>query len=171
MKTRRFSNGLLAAAVLAAGAMAQTTTTSSTATVQATSAPVGLGSSETAQVNVVNEASASSSGTAASCTGSISFVNSSGTAIGTATSFTVSSGQIASVALPFNKVGASGTRAEIRSVVSLTVTTGSGAAPCALATSLETYDTATGVTHLYLANGGFGGGMPGGFGGGPGGGH
>ena len=170
MHFRRLCNGLLAAAVLAAGAIAQTTTTSSTATVQSTSAPIGLGSSETAQVNLVNQASASSSGTAASCAGSISFVNSSGTAIGTATSFTVGSGQISSVALPFNKVGASGVRTEIRSVVSLTIATGTGAAPCNLVTSLETYDTATGVTHLYLANGGFGG-MQGGFGGGPGGGR
>ena len=40
--------------------------------------PIGLASSETAQINVVNTAAASSSGTAASCTGSVSFVNASG---------------------------------------------------------------------------------------------
>ena len=163
MLFRRMRDGLLAAAVLTAGAMAQTTT-SSTVTRQFSYPPVGLAATETAQINVVNQAAASSTGTAASCTGSISFVNASGTAIGTATSFTVSTGQIASVALPFNKAGASGTRTEIRGVVSLTMTTGTGAAPCALATSLETYDTSTGATHIFLANemGGMGFGGPGG---------
>src|SRR5579859_6071398 len=114
MHLRRFSHVLFATAALAAAAMAQTTTTSSTSTRQSTSAPIGLGSTETAQVNVVNTATASSSGTAASCTGSISFLNASGATIGTATPFTVTSGQIFSATLPFTKAGASGTRTEIR---------------------------------------------------------
>lgn len=162
MSFRRF---LLALSVAACG-FAQTTTTSSTVTRQASSGPIGLGSSETLQVNVVNTAAASSSGTAASCTGSISFVNSSGTTIGSATSFTVTSGQIFSATLPFAKVGASGTRAEVRTVVSVTESTGTGAAPCQLGSSIETYDTSTGVTHAYLANA-----TEGGLGGGPGFGH
>ena len=165
MHLRRLRNVLFASAALAAAAMAQTTT-SGTATRTSTSAPIGLGSTETAQVNVVNTATASSSGTAASCTGSISFLNASGTTIGTATSFTVTSGQIFSATLPFTKAGASGTRTEVRAVVSLTVTTGTGAAPCGLATSIETYDSSTGATHLYLG-GEMGGGY--GMGGGPGG--
>ena len=153
MSFRRFVVALSAAGALtAACALAQTTTTSSTSTVTSTSAPIGLASSETLQVNVVNIATAASSGTAASCTGTIGFVNSSGTAIGSATSFTVTSGQIFSASLPFSKVGASGTRTEIRGVVTLTVTSGSGAVPCELRSSLESYDTATGVTHIYLAN-------------------
>lgn len=166
MSFRRMVLALSAGALGAVCALAQTTT-SSTSTVTSSSGPIGLGSSETLQVNVVNVASNSSSGTAASCTGTIGFVNSSGTAIGSATSFTVTSGQISSVSLPFAKVGASGARTEVRAVVTLTVTTGSGAAPCELRSSLETFDTSTGVTHAYLSNG------PGGegYGGGPGFGH
>ena len=151
MVFQRYLNGLLLCAVVATGAIAQTTTTSGTVTRETTTPPIGLGSTETAQINVVNTATASSGGTAASCTGSISFLNASGTAIGSATTFTVASGQISSVTLPFSKAGASGTRTEIRGVVSLTVTTGTTAAPCALSTSLETYDSSTGVTHVYLA--------------------
>jgi hypothetical protein len=154
MSIRRMLLMMSAAGVLTtACAVAQTTTTSSTATRQSTSAPIGLAGSETRQVNVTNTATASSSGRAASCTGAIGFVNSSGTAIGSATSFTVTSGQTFSASLPFNKVAASGTRAEIRGVVTVTESTGSGAAPCQLTTSLETFDTATGVTHVYQANG------------------
>lgn len=167
MSFRRFVLALSAAGALSAiCAAAQTTTTSSTATVESSSAPIGLASSETLQLNVVNTATASSSGTAASCTGTIQFVNSSGTVIGSATSFTVTSGQIFSATLPFSKVGASGTRSEVRGVVTLTVSTGSGAAPCHLTSSLESYDTSTGVTHVYLANA-----VEGGMGGGPGFGH
>jgi hypothetical protein len=150
---RNLSTTLSLAALTAACAFAQTTTSSSTTTRSFSYPPVGLGSSETAQLNVVNEASASSSGTAASCTGTLSFVNASGTAIGTATSFTVPSGQIASASLPFSRVGATGIRTEIRGVVTLTTTTGSGV-PCSLATSLETFDTSSGATHLHLDQGG-----------------
>ena len=152
---------------MAACALAQTTTTSSSVTRESSSAPIGLASSETVQVNVVNVATASSSGTAAFCTGTIGFVNSGGTAIGSATSFTVTSGQTFSATLPFSKAGASGTRTEVRAIVTVTDTTGSGAAPCQLTSSLETYDTATGVTHVYLANGidgGYGNGGGAGFG-------
>lgn len=113
--------------------------------------PVGVASSETAQLNVVNTASASSAGTAASCTGTISFVNASGAAIGTATSFTLASGVISSVPLPFAKIGVTGTRTEVRGVITNTVTLGSGV-PCSLEATLETYDTSTGVTHIYVPN-------------------
>jgi hypothetical protein len=63
--------------------------------------PVGIASTETIQINVVNNASNSSSGTAASCAGTVTFTNASGAAIGTATSFTVTSGQVFSASLPF----------------------------------------------------------------------
>src|ERR1035438_7507303 len=149
---RRPLRALFVTAAFAAAALAQTTTTSSTSTRVSTYPPIGLGSTETAQVNVVNTATASSSGTAASCTGSISFLNASGTVIGTAKTFTVTSGQIFSATLPFTSAGASGTRTEVRGQVSLTVTTGTGAAPCALTTSLETYDSSIGATHAYLSN-------------------
>ena len=138
-----------AAALLLSAASAQTTTSSSTVTRESSFPPVGLASSETMQVNVVNVATASQSGTAASCTGTVSFINSGGTTIGTAASFTIASGHGFSASLPYAQAGSAGTRAEIRGVVTLTSTAGSGV-PCALVSSLETYDTATGVTHVLL---------------------
>jgi hypothetical protein len=111
--------------------------------------PVGIAATETMQINVLNSATASSSGTAASCTGTITFTSATGTVIGTATTFTVTSGEVFSASLPFSKTGASGTRAEIVGSVQLTVST-SSPAPCALANSLETFDTSTGVTHVFL---------------------
>ncbi len=157
---------LTGAALTATFALAQTSTTSGTVTQTSNTPVVGLASSETAQINVVNVASASSSGTAASCTGTISFLNASGTAIGTATTFTIASGVISSVSLPFAKVGVTGTRTEIRGVITHTVTLNSGV-PCSLEATLETYDTSTGVTHVYLSNIASGG-IPNGGGNGPG---
>lgn len=147
--------------LLASSAFAQTTTTSATRSFDYP--PVGLASSETMQINVLNSAMASSSGTAASCTGTIAFTSATGAALGTAASFTVTSGEIFSATLPFAKTAATGTRAEVVGVVSVTTTSGT---PCGMRTSLETFDTATGVTHVYLA--GFGGGPGGGPGGHPG---
>jgi hypothetical protein len=156
--------GLTAAAF---AAFAQTTTTTATTTRTFAFPPAGLASSETAQVNVVNTAAASSNGTAASCTGSISFLNSAGTAIGTATTFTVGAGVISSAKLPFGSSGATGTRTEIRAEVTQTFATGTSAtttAPCSLTLSFETYDATTGATHIYLTGDGAANGLPGGFG-------
>ena len=114
--------------------------------------PVGLASSETAQINVVNLASKSSSGTAASCTGTVSFLNASGTTFATGTSFTIATGETSSVTLPYSATGGSGARVLIRGVVLLTESN-SPAAPCVLQTSLETFDTSTGVTHLLIGSG------------------
>jgi len=147
---QQFLRLLGAAALAISAASAQTTTTPSTVTRQSSFPPAGLASSETMQVNVANIATASPSGTAASCTGTISFINSSGTTIGTAASFTLASGHGSSASLPYSQAGAGGTRAEIRGVVAVTATPGSGV-PCALVSSLETYDTSTGVTHVFLA--------------------
>jgi hypothetical protein len=131
--------------------------------------PVGFGATETAEVNVANLAVNASDGTAASCTGSISFLNLSGATIGSATAFTVTAGQISQAHLPFSGAGATGTRTAIRAVVTLTLPTATPRPPCALAVSLSTFDTSTGATHA-LATGGPGGGGPGGgpgFGPGP----
>jgi hypothetical protein len=155
MYLRRFVMTIVAASIAAAPAMlAQTTTTT---TRDLTVGPIGVGSTETIQVNVANLASNSSSGTAASCSGSISFNNSSGTAIGSATPFTATSGQISSVSLPFNKIAASGVRAEVIGVIAMT-TSSSTQAPCQLHFSVETYDTSTGATHAYVSGGVAGGG-------------
>src|SRR5712691_4250256 len=82
--------------------------------------PFGLASTETARINLTNGATASSGGTAASCTGSVSFVNAGGATIGAATNFTIGSGQTSSVSLPFGSSGLSGARGEIRGVVQVT---------------------------------------------------
>jgi hypothetical protein len=156
MGFRRFATTLFALAAISGAAMAQTVTigagaSGTTVSRQASFPPIGVASSETLQINVANLATASSSGTAASCTGTIAFFGSNGSAIGTATQFTATSGQIVSASLPFSKIGASGTRGEVRAVVTLTFTAGSGV-PCTLASSLETYDTGTGVTHVFLGD-------------------
>ena len=164
MSKRKFVLTLLAAA--APALWAQTTSTSSTYTATRNLPPVGLASSETAQINAVNAAEASSSGMAASCTGTISFLNNSGTVIGTAASFTLGTNQLKSVSIPYASAGASG-RTEIRGVVTQTFTQGSDV-PCELLVSLETYDTSTGVTHVHVESGGAGGYGPPQGGGGPG---
>jgi hypothetical protein len=139
------------AAALAVSAFAQGTTNSRTVTQTFLFPPVGLGSTETAQVNVVNIAAASTGGTAASCTGSVSFANAAGTVIGKATTFTVGSGQIASASLPFGTSGFAGTRGEFVASLTRTVTRPS-TVPCSLVFSLETFATATGETHITLTN-------------------
>jgi hypothetical protein len=115
-------------------------------------APIGLGSSETASITVMNAATATSPGggsAAPSCTGTISFSNAKG-AIGTPTSFTVASGQFMTVTLPFASAGLSGIRGEIQGNVAL-VTATSAPTPCLLVASMETYDSATGATHAVLS--------------------
>ena len=135
---------ITAAGLAAAPAFAQTTTRTSHLP------PFGLGSLETARISLTNVATASSSGTAASCTGTVSFVNAAGTTIGTATNFTIASGITSSVSLPFGSSGLTGVRGEIRAVIDVTRST-TTPAPCSLLISLETFDTGTGATHLYLS--------------------
>ena len=145
----------------AASALGQTNTTQSPATTNtpistASLPPVGLASTETAQVNLVNTVPAPLSGAAPSCTGSVAFYAAGGSLIGTATSFTVGSGQIFSVKLPYDLTEASGARTVVRAEIVLNVQTAppSQAPPaCILVSSLETYDTATGVTHALVSGG------------------
>jgi hypothetical protein len=118
--------------------------------------PAGLAPSETAQVNITNTAPQSS--TAPSCGGTVAFYNSSGSIIGAPTSFTVGLNQIASVKLPYALADAAGSRTVIRAEIVLTTSPPAGAsgvsgpAPsCAVGWSLETYDTATGVTHVFFS--------------------
>lgn len=113
--------------------------------------PFGLGNTETARVNLTNVATATAAGTAASCTGTVSFIGANGSTIGTATSFTIPSGQTSSISLPFSSAGISGTRAELRAVLQVTRST-TTPAPCSLLTSLETFDTSSGASHLFLSD-------------------
>ncbi len=111
---------------------------------------IGLAGTETLQVNVVNLASVPTGSSAAeSCTGTISFAKADGTAIGTPVKFTVSAGQIYSAALPFARTTYA-SRGEILASVQQTVDFSAGSA-CSLSMSLETFDTATGVTHAVLS--------------------
>src|SRR5713226_9694854 len=132
-------------AVLSCAAFAQTTTRT------ANLPPFGLGSTETARVNLTNVATASSSGTAASCTGNVTFVNAAGATIGTATSFTTASGVTSSVSLPFASSGLSGSHGALRAVIQVTRST-TTPTPCSLLISLETFETSSGATHLYLSS-------------------
>src|SRR5262249_9488804 len=149
-QVRMFSRSMMccALAVLAVGAAFAQTTTTTTRTLNFP--PFGLGSSETARINLTNIATASSSGTAASCTGTASFVNATGATIGTATNFTIASGVTTSASLPFGSAAISTPRSSIRAVVTVSRST-SAPAPCALLISVETFDTSTGAGHLYIA--------------------
>jgi hypothetical protein len=145
-RTRFFiALGLVSLAALTASAQ-----TTATATRTFNFPPFGLGSTETARISLTNIAAAAANGTAASCTGSVSFLNSAGATIGTATTFTIASGQTSSASLPFASAGLSGARGEIRAVLQLT-RANSSPAPCSLLTSLQTFDTSSGATHLYLS--------------------
>jgi hypothetical protein len=116
---------------------------------------VGLASSETAQVNVANLAAsflfvsgAFSAGSTMPCTGTIAFYDASGTAIGTATPFSISTGQISSATVPYSAVvpGDPPPNGNGRTTIRATVATNA----CSVATNIETFDTATGVTHVHV---------------------
>jgi hypothetical protein len=118
--------------------------------------PVGLGSTETMQVNIVNLASnptptASATPPAAVCTGTVSFLNAAGTVIGTPSPFSVANGQTFSVSLPFNSAKITGIRGEVRVTIQTTAPVHNAPA-CNLESSLETFDTVSGATHVYLSN-------------------
>jgi hypothetical protein len=145
--------GLFLTCVFTALGFAQGSTTGLSFTQNYSFPPVGLASSETAQVNVINIAKASSAtgATAPSCTGTITFSNASGTAIGSPVSFTTTGSEVFSTPLNFSQVGASGLRGEFVASVQLTGTVPSKA-PCSLVFSLETFDTSIGATHVLLEN-------------------
>lgn len=111
--------------------------------------PIGLAFGETMQVNLFNQAVNAENGTAASCTGTVSFLDQNGKEIPkSGGNFTVTAGDTQSIALLGTAVEAStGSRAEIRAVVALNFVHGT---PCSLVQSLETFDSSTGATHAYL---------------------
>jgi hypothetical protein len=118
--------------------------------------PVGLGSTETASITVVNTAASpaltqdNALPQSPSCSGTISFSNANG-AIGSPTTFQVGMDQFKTVTLPFASAGLTGIRGEIQGMVSLNVSN-LQAIPCALMFSLEIYDSTTGQTHAVLNN-------------------
>ena len=141
---------------IAAAAFAQTTTT--TAVMPSPQLPpIGLAATETAQVNVANTALPSPAGGAEPvCNGTIAFYGEGPLIIGPVTGFSVQSGSTTFAALPYSLTGASGSRTVIRvaitlSPVNIMTAAGPQIAPCTLTSSLETYDTGTGVTHASVA--------------------
>lgn len=111
--------------------------------------PVGLAFGETMQINLFNQAANAPNGTAASCAGTVSFLDQNGKEIPkSGGNFAVAAGDTQSITLLGTAVDASApARAEIRAVVSLTIAQGT---PCSLVQSLETFDSNTGATHVYL---------------------
>jgi len=106
---------------------------------------VGVASSETLRISAVNIAGSTPKGTKASCSGSMSFTDATGAPTGKTTTFTnLGTGQIAS-----GDLAGSGPRAEVQGSVQVTITLGSSA-PCSLLLTLESFDTATGVTHAVV---------------------
>lgn len=140
--------------VFAAYAFAQGTSATSTITREYNFPPVGLASSETAQVNVVNVATLPTAvgATAPSCSGTVTFANASGKTVSSPASFTTTGSQIFSTQLTFSELGATGVRSEFLASVQLTSAALPATASCSLVLSLETFDTSTGVTHVYLGN-------------------
>jgi hypothetical protein len=129
------------------------TTTSVALTPAVNLPPVGLGSAETLEVNVANLASNSSNGTAASCTGAVTFFNASGMAIGTAQTFTLTAGETSPIRPSFTSAGGTGSRTTVRAVVSLTTPTPTTTPrpPCTVNVSMAIFETNTGTTAAILS--------------------
>jgi len=112
--------------------------------------PIGVAPSETVQVNVANIAADASTGVPAHCTGSITFYNAAGIAISTPATFAIGTRQMFSVPLPYASTGGTGARTVVRAEIAMVATVaGFGIPPCVLVSSIESYDTTTGVTHAY----------------------
>jgi hypothetical protein len=122
--------------------------TPSTFTREISFPPVGVALTETMQVNLLNQ----SSNSAASCSGSVAFMNASGKAIsGAGGNFTVTSGQITPITLTGAAANpSSSVRSEIRVVITVNESVPQSA-PCSLVDSLETFDTVSGETHVFVS--------------------
>jgi hypothetical protein len=114
--------------------------------------PIGLASSETAQVNIWNStlASLAPNSTPPTCTGIVAFANASG-AVGSTVPFSTTGSQIFSTELSFSKLASSGTRAEFVVTIQANSTV-AALSHCSLVFSLETFDTSTGATHVFLGS-------------------
>jgi len=111
---------------------------------------VGLASSETAQVNVASPGftGVTNAPFPTPCTGTITFYDGSGAAIGSPASFSITLAQVASASVPYSDVP--GTSGNSRTIVRARVTTNSG---CSVTANIETFDAATGVTHVHIEGG------------------
>jgi hypothetical protein len=140
--------GILLAITMMTGALfAQPATTPRTA--QYSFPLVGLANSESIQVNLINLAPNSNSGTASSCTGNVAFTTvGGGTSIGGGGTFTLAANEATSIGPSAgDNVIAAGARSLLHVVVTTNFTL---SVPCNLSFSLNTFDTASGVTHVFL---------------------
>ena len=114
---------------------------------------VGLAATESARIAAVNIAQTSHKGTAALCTGSISFTDALGKPVGAVSPFKdLPTGQIAHGDVSgFNPSNSSSVRNEYQGSVQVTVGPGASA-PCSLLLTLEVFDTQTGVTRGLITS-------------------
>jgi hypothetical protein len=118
--------------------------------------PLGLAASETAQVNVVNTLlPPPNGGVAPFCSGTVVFYDSMGGVVGQIRPFQLESAQMFLTPFEFASAGAAGQRTVVLAVIYLSpfkVATAAGPAvtPCSIISSLETFDTVTGVTHAVV---------------------
>lgn len=110
---------------------------------------------ETVQINIANTASNGTT-TTASCAGTITFTVAGAKTQPAPVKFTLTAGEVSSASLPGNSLVTTG-QAVVLGSIQLTQMPGM---PCSLLSSMETYDTASGVTHVYLANPGSAGPVP-----------
>jgi hypothetical protein len=118
--------------------------------------PLNLAASETVQIGLVSSAAGYSESPGA-CTGSVSFYGANGSVIGVPTAFNIDKRPlIFSAQLPYAATGANVPRSAVSAQIALTaspitVAYLSATPPCVIAFSMKTFDTATGVTHAFVA--------------------
>jgi hypothetical protein len=121
--------------------------------------PVNLAATETARIRIMSSA-AGYPGNAfvTNCKASLTFYGADGSPLGAATNFSIgNSGQIFSVELPYASTGANGLNTAVSAQITLAPdpftasTLAPPIPPCAVAFSLETYDTQTGITHAFVS--------------------
>lgn len=132
---------------LTASAFAQDPTATRTSTY--TFPLVGVATSEGIEVNLINLASNPTSGGVAACTGSVKFTTvSGGTVLAGGGNFSLAANQATSISPTLgNNIATASNRILIRADLTTTVNPGG---PCSLASTLTTFDNATGVTHVLL---------------------
>jgi hypothetical protein len=117
---------------------------------------VGVAPTESVQVNVTNMAPQSLTGGIENCSGVILFyyspANSPNSVLPFAqTGFSVAGGQTFSFSAPYSSTGGTGQRQMIRPAINLAITTSGTTPACILASSVEIFDTTTGVLHAIFA--------------------
>jgi len=116
---------------------------------------IGVAPTESVQVNVTNMAPQSLNGSIQNCSGIILFyyspANSPNSVLPFAqTGFSVASGQSFSFSAPYSSTSGTGGRQVIRPAINLSITTSGTTPACILVSSVETFDTSSGVVHAVI---------------------